>query len=356
MSDSQPPDDRAITALIPIPLELLEHGASQKRGMITVLVGSNVGAAFVLSSQAVLIGRNPRAQVPLEDEGISRNQARILARDGGYELEDLDSTNGTYIEGVRVQGRVPLHDGSRIQMGNTLLRFALQDQIECEAAQRLYEASVRDGLTGVFNRRHFEERLIAEFAFAARHGTALCVLLSDIDHFKRINDQWGHPAGDLVLRRIGSELNAAVRTEDLVARYGGEEFAVLARGIDVRGARAFAERLRTILEHAHIEWEGARIPVTTSIGLAHNHAGPAAADPQRLVAAADTALYAAKAAGRNRVELARSPGSYAVAGPDSSPSRSAPESRRRPWQDPTAPLDEKRDATESAPNRRSRPR
>jgi diguanylate cyclase (GGDEF)-like protein len=289
----------------------------------------------------MLLGRNPRAHVPLEDDQASRNHARILKRGAGYEIEDLGSTNGTYVGGVRVTGRMQLADGDRIQIGHSLLRFALQDQIEWEASKRVYEASVKDALTGAFNRRYFEERLVGEFAFAARHGTALCVLFADIDHFKRINDRWGHPAGDHVLREIGAALRSALRAEDMLARYGGEEFAVLARAIDVAGARVLAERLRSLVEHAEIVWEGETIPVTLSIGLAHNHSGAAAADPQRLVAAADKALYAAKRAGRNRSQLAASPGRYSVVHSERPGALSAAPGARG-WDTSTAPVDDTR--------------
>jgi two-component system cell cycle response regulator len=333
-------DDAEITQVTKLPVDFLNRVTSEKRGTITVLMGTDVGAIFPISSQAVLIGRNPRAHIPLEDDGISRNQARILRQGKDYALEDTASTNGTYIDGVRARGSVSLRDGARIQMGNTLLRFAMCDELELQAGKRVYEASVRDSLSGAFNRRYFEERLIGEFAFAARHGTDLCVILTDIDDFKQINDRWGHLAGDLVLRRIGAELRTAVRAEDVLARYGGEEFSVLARGIGAPGARALAERLRTSVERTEIGWEGEQLRVTISVGLAHNHAGPAASDPQRLVAAADKALYAAKKAGRNRVELAYSPGRYSVV-QSTPPDAVTPAAKtRRTWDQSTRPLDE----------------
>jgi len=342
----QPPEDNDITAVTRLPPEMLFDAVPQDRqGTLTVLLGSNVGAAFVLGSQALLIGRNPRAHIPVDDDQASRNHARILRRGNSYEIEDMGSTNGTFVAGVRVVGRVELADGDRVQIGHTLLRFALQDQIELEAGKRVYEASVRDGLTGAFNRRYFEERLVGEFAFAARHGTPLCVLFADIDHFKRINDRWGHPAGDKVLRYIGAALRATVRAEDMIARYGGEEFAVLARGTDVPGARVLAERLRVLVERTPVPWEGEEISVTLSIGFAHNHSGAATADPQRMVMAADTALYAAKRAGRNRVELALSPGRYSVVRSErpsaQTPSPFAPP---RNWDKGTAPVDDTRNS------------
>jgi diguanylate cyclase (GGDEF)-like protein len=182
----------------------------------------------------------------------------------------------------------------------------LQDAVEWEASKRLYEAAVRDSSTGAFNRRYFEQRLISDFSFASRHGTALCVLLIDIDHFKRINDRWGHPAGDMVLQHVAAELLLGMRADDLLARYGGEEFAVLARGLDVDGALLLAERLRAALERMSLPWKRERIAVTASIGVAHND-GAKHSDAHQLVAAADSALYAAKACGRNCVRPTPSP-------------------------------------------------
>jgi two-component system, cell cycle response regulator len=281
----------------------------QRQGTLTVLVGADVGANYPLTGP-VIIGRGADAQVSLDDDGISRRHCRIVRGAGAYEFEDLNSTNGSYVNYERVEGRVTLEDGARIQVGNTVMRFALQDTLELETARRMYEMAVRDGLTSAYNRRYFDERLDSEFAFAARHRSALCVLLIDIDHFKRVNDASGHQAGDEVLRRISAVLRGGVRAEDVVARYGGEEFAVIARGIDVVGARAFAERVRLMIAAAHIEWEGATIAVTASIGIAHNHSGVAVAKFDQLVIAADNALYVAKSSGRNRVEVAMSPDPY----------------------------------------------
>lgn len=306
----------------------------ERRGTLTVLLGADVGAVFALGPVSV-IGRSPEVEVVIDDDGASRAHARITERDGAYELDDLSSTNGTYVGHQRVRGAVILEDGARIQIGNTLLRFSLQDEVEQEATKRIYEMSVRDGLTGVFNRRYFEDRLASEFAFAVRHKSSLCVLLCDVDHFKRINDRYGHPAGDMVLRQIAAELRMGVRTEDVLARYGGEEFAVLGRGIDLLQARQFAERVRLMADRAHIVWEGEQIPVTVSIGLSHLQAGEVVDSAERLVAAADAALYTAKRRGRNRVEFAGDARSATDAsGAESEPTATR---RRRRWDQATAP-------------------
>jgi diguanylate cyclase (GGDEF)-like protein len=304
-----------------------------RAGTLTVLQGTDVGATFQLPKDINVLGRDPAAEVTLEDDSVSRKHSRIMRKeDGQYEIEDLGSTNGTYVAGALVSGRVRLMDGVRVQVGHTLLRFALQDEVEQAAARRIYEMSVRDGLTGVYNRRYFEERLASEFAFAARHVTPLCVILGDIDHFKRINDSWGHHAGDTVLRRVAVELQAGVRTEDVVARFGGEEFAIVARGIDVEGARLFAERVRVIIQRSVITWEGDRMPVTMSLGVAHNQGNASIDKPELLVAAADMALYSAKHNGRNKVEVAGTKSSQAPIDPNAKP-------RKRTWEKPTAPAD-----------------
>ena len=321
-------------------------------GTLTVLVGGDVGAVFTLSAQTSMIGRTETAAVMLVDEGISRQHARITRNGANYEIEDLGSTNGTSVDNARASGRVWLRDGARIRCGDTLLRFALQDEVEQQASRRIYEMSVRDGLTGLYNRRHFDERIEAEFAFAVRHGTPLCVMMCDIDNFKLVNDRLGHRGGDHVLRAVADKLGESVRTEDLVARYGGEELAVVARGIDFAGARAFAERVRVLMERTEIEWEGERVGVTLSIGVAHNRSGPTVKTAGQLVASADQALYGAKRAGRNRVQTAVSAGHYSAAGeaapqeqvlpappPAPSPapgSPSSPGKRPRIWEQSTA--------------------
>jgi len=287
---------------------------SDREATLVVLTGTRMGLVHTLRDATCELGRSPECQIQLDDDGISRKHARITMRNGHPEIEDLRSTNGTYVDGHRVSTSFRLQEGSRVRMGGLTMKFAWQDKDALRAHQHMYDMSVRDGLTGLFNRRYFDERLESEHAFAVRHRSALAVLLCDIDHFKKVNDDHGHQAGDAVLRAVATELRERVRTEDVVARFGGEELAVIARGVDVNGTRAFAERLRSIVAALRIEVDGTIIPVTVSIGVAHSHAGPTCHRPEGLVASADTALYAAKRAGRNRALLAESVGKYSVQG------------------------------------------
>jgi diguanylate cyclase (GGDEF)-like protein len=308
--------------------------ATMRQGTVTVLTGSSMGTMLVLAQPRAVVGRGDTVDLCVSDAGISRAHACIHRVADGYEIEDLGSSNGTFLEHGRVIGRMPLRDGMRIWLANTLVRFALQDDVEQAASQRMYDLSVRDGLTGLYNRRHLDERVAAELAFAQRHASPLALLLVDIDHFKLINDRYGHQAGDAVLQRVAEVLAQGVRTEDIVARYGGEEFAAIGRGIDALGAQAFGERLRTLIAAQRISYDGQEISVTASIGVAHNHRGAPVSRPSALFSAADQALYEAKRGGRNRVCMAASPGSYSST---AAVRDAAPVPRKRTWDVETAP-------------------
>ena len=233
------------------------------------------------------IGRDPEADVPIADPGLSRRHARIGSTTHGDFLSDLGSTNGTRINGRPLKGSHLLADGDRIELGEkTILRYGQRDHLEQEAAQRQYELSVRDALTGLYNRRYLDDRLPGEFAYANRHNVGLCALLIDVDHFKQINDRHGHAAGDQALRCLGEALRKTVRREDLLARYGGEEFVVVALGIDYNGGLAFAERLRTCVQSMELIWKKETLPITISVGVANNHSCRHAT-PEGLFAAAE---------------------------------------------------------------------
>ena len=277
-----------------------EESRARRHPQLIVLLGESVGKTFSLERPAI-IGRGDVAQVRLRDDGISRRHAMVVRVSGDLCLEDLQSANGTRVNGQPITRHV-LRDGDKIQLGEkTILKFADADSVEEGFHQAMYEAAVRDALTGVYNRRHFVERLASGVAYSRRHRSPLSLLMIDIDHFKHINDGHGHPAGDHVLAALGQILMAAVRAEDIIARYGGEEFAILCRGTPPMSALQLAERLRRAVESNAFVYRDKRISVTLSVGIAMCADSPTAA--QHLVAKADAALYEAKQTGRNRVVL-----------------------------------------------------
>ncbi len=160
--------------------------------------------------------------------------------------------------------------------------------------------AITDPLTGLFNRRRFEDVLRREFAVTKRYGTPLCCLMLDIDHFKKINDLYGHDAGDKVLSGVAQRFTQRLREVDLAARYGGEEFAILLPQTPGEGARVVAERMADFIRHHDFEFEDGSTSVTASIGIADSR-DVSRSSPENLVKAADAALYLAKARGRDRV-------------------------------------------------------
>lgn len=276
----------------------------QRHAYLIVLAGGNTGAMFRLGSKETFLGRSNRCEITIGETGISRKHAKLtMLNDSELLLQDLGSTNGTFVGDNRITSMV-LHDGDRFQLGGTtLLKFSVSDEVEERFQRRLYESSVRDGLTGLHNRKHFDERLEAEFGFAYRHGSALSMILVDIDHFKRVNDTYGHQAGDEVLCAVAGCLKQNTRTEDVVARYGGEEFAIVARGITASQAVLFANRMREMIEAVQVPFDHQSISVTISAGVS-TYINGLFPDIESLIAASDRALYMAKETGRNRVVLA----------------------------------------------------
>lgn len=271
----------------------------KERAYVIVIAGPNLGETHELVGEPD-VGRTSEASIHLADSEVSRRHARFIIEDGRVVVEDLSSTNGTFVNGERVT-RHPLDDGDKIQIGTTtILKFSYHDAIDQAFQRRMYDAAIRDGLTGAYNKKYFTERLASELAYAVRHRTPLCLVLLDLDHFKVVNDTYGHLAGDHVLVALTKGVLETIRKEDVFARYGGEEFALLSRGIDLEGGRRFANRLRALIEGHRFEYDGRELPVTASLGVV---AVPEldVTDPAIFVQCADEALYAAKRAGRNRV-------------------------------------------------------
>lgn len=270
------------------------------RHVLVRIDSTNVGQVFTLTGEEFSLGRHTSNNVVLTDDGVSRRHCRLAPEGAGFRLEDLGSANGTFVGGQRIE-KHSLADGDVFQLGpNVLFRYAYTDAGQERMLQKLYEASVRDALTGTYNREHLEERLKMEVAFARRHNTVLSVVIFDLDHFKKVNDTHGHPAGDAVLVAVAERVQKALRTEDVFARYGGEEFVVILRGIDLEGARKVGERLRVIVSSSPVPFDQLQIPVSLSAGCAALTCCP---EPSTvaLVAIADRRLYAAKRAGRNQV-------------------------------------------------------
>jgi diguanylate cyclase (GGDEF)-like protein len=266
-----------------------------------VLTGTAAGNMFKLQTGTSLIGRAQNAEIRLIDDGVSRQHASLRYDGKSMWVSDLDSRNGTFVNGTRLTEAVQLKDGDKIQVGRTtVLRFAYHDALDDSFHESLLSSALRDGLTKLFNKRYLMDRLDSELKFAHRHQTSVSLLMIDIDHFKQVNDKHGHLAGDAVLASFAAALHKAVRNEDVVARFGGEEIAIILRAIGMEPAVQLGERLRRLLENTPVPFNDTQLRATVSIGVASFPTLPVET-PEALVEAADKALYRAKHAGRNRV-------------------------------------------------------
>jgi two-component system cell cycle response regulator len=285
-------------------VEELQKTSSQRRACLTCLTGTLSGQLFKVSKGQLVIGRSPHAELRLDDDGISRNHARIRSETNRAWIEDMESRNGTFVNGERITTSIELRDGDKVQVGRgTVLRFGFQDALDESFHENLLSSALRDGLTKLFNKRYLMDRLDSELKFALRHETSLSLLLLDIDHFKKINDTHGHLAGDAVLANLATVLGRAVRNEDVVARFGGEEFAIILRAIGIDPAVQMAERLRRLVEQSSAMSGSGPLKATVSIGVA-GLPSTVVKTPDQLVEAADRALYKAKGEGRNCVRRA----------------------------------------------------
>jgi len=268
---------------------------------LVVLAGDSVGRVIRLERNTELkAGRVRECQLFFDCDNVSREHAAFLVDDKGRtQIQDLGSTNGTLINGKRVD-TADLHDGDRICMGNVILRYCHKDGLEYDFQQNLYDKATRDPLTGVYNKRFFTETLERELAFHRRHELPLSILILDLDHFKKLNDQYGHLNGDLVLKTLGREILDSMRREDTFARFGGEEFVGMFRATPKDQALAIASKLCMLIESLEFTTGKNTFRVTATIGVAtmENNNYESA---EEMLMAADNNLYIGKTRGRNQV-------------------------------------------------------
>lgn len=283
--------------------------STDRRPMLVALAGELLATPIPLERSEVTLGRALEADVRVNDAKASRLHAcvssEVDAESGEpvFKIRDLHSTNGTRVNG-RTVTEATLRHGDKILIGDQLFRFELLDEIDRAFQQQIQRLLGHDELTGLLTSKSFFSELRREAARAEQTSKPFCVLMMDLDHFKAINDNYGHLVGNRTLQDVGVIIKAALRSGDVASRFGGEEFAAFLLDADYLQGLVAAERVRRGIEQAVFAAvaEGAnpaapRFHLTVSIGVAcfpdDDH------DPIRLVELADSALYRAKRNGRN---------------------------------------------------------
>jgi diguanylate cyclase (GGDEF)-like protein len=271
----------------------------RREACVVVIYGPDLGKRAALNQSDFEIGRSPKSDLPIDQESVSRHHARIVYSGGKYLICDLGSTNGTYVNDIRVE-QIELVDGDQLKIGQSILKFMSGENIEGNYHEEIHRLMTVDNLTQCFNKRYFAEALGREYLRATRYKRALSLVGFDIDGFRAINEAHGSVAGDHVLRQIGLAVKPRLRAQDVLARVDGEEFAALLPEVDEAGARTTGEKVRSIVNELAITFGGKKISCTVSVGVATLNASMAAATS--LHRAAEIALYLAKSNGKNRVE------------------------------------------------------
>ena len=284
--------------------------AGERRPALVFLRGELLAVPIPLERAAVTLGRALDADIRINDARASRLHARITTETDEktgiprYRLTDLNSTNGTVLNGRAIDEAL-LQDGDKFEVGDQLIRFEMLDEIDREFQQQIHRLLVHDELTGLLTSKSFFSELRREAARAEAESMPFCVLMMDLDHFKDVNDTYGHLVGSETLEEVGAVIKKALRAGDVGARFGGEEFAAFLLDADISQGLVAGERVRAAIEKHEFpavrrgSAEQRTHHMTISIGIASYPED--AKDPIQLVEMADSALYRAKRSGRNRV-------------------------------------------------------
>ena len=274
---------------------------------LVVINGVDLGKKYSLAQNSTLLGRSSKVDIQIDEDSISRNHAVIENYGEDIVVRDLNSTNGTFVnDGMISHHR--LADGDQIKIGHTIFKFLSGSNIEAAYHDEIYKLTTTDGLTQTFNKRHFLRELEREISRCVRYNRGLALVMCDIDHFKGINDTYGHLAGDYILRHVSLRVQSYIRRDDIFARYGGEEFALVLPEVDKAQAVQTAKKLRRVIEAEPFLFDKLSIQVTMSMGVAHldEYSVKSGLPIDQLnsfgfIKLADDRLMQAKAQGRNRV-------------------------------------------------------
>ena len=268
---------------------------------IVVIHGDRLGRRIDIDRRRIVVGRSEDADLCIPHGSVSRRHCEFWRDGTRYHVRDLGATNPTRVNDLTVE-QAELDDGDHIAVGECLLKFISPHSVEARYHAEVHQLATNDALTELPNRRHFIEAVDKEIARSARLGLPLAMCIVDIDHFKHINDQYGHIAGDDALRQLALVLRGFVRSGDIAARIGGEEFAVVLPETTAEDAAAtFAETLREAIAQATFTLHGEVRKITVSVGIAGMC--PGRETRSTLMHAADAALYKAKDEGRNCVRV-----------------------------------------------------
>lgn len=273
-----------------------EPAASSGKPCLVVVSGSDAGRRIDLNDDELLVGRASDCAIVIDNDSVSRHHATLVRVMGRWIVIDQQSTNGTFLNNRRVE-RTELKDGELLRIGKVALKY-VSNRLELDYLDHVLNVANTDALTGAFSRSHFDGVLATEVESAKLTRKACSLVLLDVDHFKSINDAFGHSTGDSVLKNIASVAQSQMRQHERLFRIGGEEFALVLSDTPLALARQIAELVRVAVETVVCLAGDVPVQATLSLGVAELRSDER---PEELFQRADARLYSAKRAGRNRV-------------------------------------------------------
>jgi len=271
---------------------------SNEQGFLLQLAGPSLGKRFPLGDKTS-VGRDGKADVSIRDKSVSRMHAEINFHSGNLDVTDLSSTNGTFVNDDRIETK-SMASGDIIRFGRIPFKLLKGEDVETAFHTEIYRLTTTDPMTELYNRRYFIDAIERELSRSGRYKRPLCLLIIDLDHFKKINDSFGHLAGDHILKMTANTLARSLRQSDLLCRYGGEEFCAILPETTLERAIDVAERLRRTVALYTQTFDNDPINVTISIGVSCSSASDDTLGVS-LLKRADMCLLQAKASGRNSV-------------------------------------------------------
>ena len=254
---------------------------------------------LTFGEEPFIVGRDSECDLTVCEQAVSRQHAKFVRTADGFTVTDLNSTNGTWVNGIKIKTQA-LQSGNRVRIGGRIFKFIATDELEAHYHQAVYSMITQDSLTNVWNKRYLLETLTRENARRQRTGRALTLMLLDLDFFKKVNDTYGHLVGDEMLRQTAERLKATLREEDILARFGGEEFCVVLSETSAEDAKICAERCLKVISEKPFATAAGDIDSSISIGIGEA-TGSMTCD--ELIKLADDKLYQAKQQGRNCCQL-----------------------------------------------------
>jgi two-component system cell cycle response regulator len=275
------------------------NSAKGRRSCLIQYSGSPLGKRYNVDAAETIAGRSPDNLIVLNDPSVSRQHARFLHRGDKVEIEDLGTTNGTFVNDVKLSKKTELKDGDIVRLGNILLKYYATADIESLLIDKIYTSATIDNGTGIFNKKTLLDSLDVEVKNSRAFQKPLSIIYYDLDFFKKVNDTYGHNAGDFVLKDSAKVVTSVIRKDDIFGRFGGEEFIIILPGTDVKTANELAERIRRTVEAHSFNVDGKILKQTLSLGV--SQLSPDMNSSKELLDSADQKLYRSKHEGRNRV-------------------------------------------------------